>query len=49
MDYYLVDVLYQSEAFWGVTVGSCDIKPTDRYLDSIKVCILYLGHWKTNH
>ena len=29
MDYYLVDILYLSEAFGGVRFGNCDIKPTD--------------------
>ena len=29
MDYYLVDILYLSEAFLGARMGNCDTKPTD--------------------
>ena len=29
MDWYLVDILYLSEAFWGARIGNCDIKLTD--------------------
>ena len=29
MDYYLVDILYLSEAFLGARMGNCDVKPMD--------------------
>ena len=29
MDFYLLDIIYLSEAFWGARMGNCDIKPTD--------------------